>query len=617
MPPKSFSKFSQKLGLLACIGLISVQAESLAPAQKAPLGQDPSKTPVLLSFGIDDNRFVEGFEWMQNELFKGRVNPAGQGNKATFDGTPVRGTFYVIGNASHGWNWRMLYDDGHEISNHTWSHEYNMSDLNADLSLDEIHKATQYLVNDAGIPISHIYGFRTPYLAHSNDATTFQALKNLGFQYDCSLDVGTQGDYAEAGHWPGTMENGWIWYKTMATPGLWQLPHAVVPTTGPQTAQTWFKEAGFSSDGLWTKATDKGFDSGFWPKGKSGSDFLNALKWTLDASLRGTRYPIDIGLHSDYYTDQNPTAAGFSAKLAERRQALKDFLDYALSKPDVRVVRKIDVLRYLRNPAQFDQLNKSVYYDLGTSPSAPNLVDTKGIKIETDSRGSKGNLTGKLDWNYELVAASDKSYANPDNKVEAHIPVQGQQGFDMIEITYESQRPLRLRFIQPGLEAQGASFFTEVPSAFKPTTKIIRLDPTSLVQAPKAPAGSYDPAAVQTLAIGPVSLQGAHTGSVKISSLKYYSSGNMLASSQKSRSPLQSFQFQSWNDGTLALHSPYEGSGSWNLMDLQGRTVESWQGEWKQGRQSFALPQQIPGIYLLQLQQGEHQITLRITPTNL
>jgi peptidoglycan/xylan/chitin deacetylase (PgdA/CDA1 family) len=143
--------------------------------------------------GFDDNRYADGVEWVVNTLFKNRLNNAGKGNKSTFDGTPMKASFYVISNTEQKAAWRAAYDAGFEVGNHTMSHEHNCSDLSYEQNFQEIGLCSKYLVNEVGMPQSHIYGFRTPYLAFHPSNHSLKATRDLGMLYDCTLDEGTQG----------------------------------------------------------------------------------------------------------------------------------------------------------------------------------------------------------------------------------------------------------------------------------------------------------------------------------------------------------------------------------------------------------------------------------------
>jgi hypothetical protein len=54
-----------------------------------------------------------------------------------------------------------------------------------------------------------------------------------------------------------------------------------------------------------------------------------------------------LGMHSAIYTSQEATV---NASVAERKAAVVEFLNYALTHPEVRIVTTKAVLDWIRNP---------------------------------------------------------------------------------------------------------------------------------------------------------------------------------------------------------------------------------------------------------------------------
>jgi hypothetical protein len=107
----------------------------------------------------------------------------------------------------------------------------------------------------------------------------------------------------------------------------------------------------------WTSVT--GLDYNMWDiKHFTKEQFVTALKVSLDARLKGrgdakaNRAPLFIGMHSDMYAPENELVGD---KAADRRAAVEEFLNYALSyHPDIRVVPAAQVIRWMRNPVGLD-----------------------------------------------------------------------------------------------------------------------------------------------------------------------------------------------------------------------------------------------------------------------
>jgi hypothetical protein len=92
-----------------------------------------------------------------------------------------------------------------------------------------------------------------------------------------------------------------------------------------------------------------GFDFNLWVSFKmTKAEFLATMKYSLDQRLKGNRAPFLFGAHTDYYSSKY--TAPPNATVAERQAAIEEFIDYAISKPEVRVTSAKQVLDWIRNP---------------------------------------------------------------------------------------------------------------------------------------------------------------------------------------------------------------------------------------------------------------------------
>ncbi len=78
------------------------------------------------------------------------------------------------------------------------------------------------------------------------------------------------------------------------------------------------------------------------------AEFIAVLKYTLDLRLQGNRAPFTFGGHSDVYTDAYNICPNITPQ--ERREAVEEFFQYALTKPEVVVKRVEDIVKWLENP---------------------------------------------------------------------------------------------------------------------------------------------------------------------------------------------------------------------------------------------------------------------------
>ena len=98
-----------------------------------------------------------------------------------------------------------------------------------------------------------------------------------------------------------------------------------------------------------TKIT--GFDYNLIEKGITGPELSALLKYNLDLRIAGNRAPLLFGAHAANYPNEDH----------EYSKALSDFLAYATSKPAVRIVPFIDIVRWMENPQGFALNSKPSY----------------------------------------------------------------------------------------------------------------------------------------------------------------------------------------------------------------------------------------------------------------
>lgn len=346
------------------------------PSQNPPGGLKVEQVPQFVSIGFDDNSYVEEMDWIA-EYAKGLKNPAGSGNSATYDSTPVTFTFFPNSKYTEeaGEAWKKLYDAGHEIGNHTDSHphgaviDWSQGTFTPTLKTEEwdqeIDTCAEALAG-LGIAKDDMTGFRTPFLEYTN--YTFESVHKKGFAYDCSIEEGFQEGLDGTNHyWPYTLDNGSPGDKVVATfiggreevasyPGLWELPVYVLILPPDEKCEEYGIEPGFREkingyksylEGSDWKIT--GFDYNLWFTDSeepmmTPAEFTGVLKYNLDLRLSGNRAPFMLGAHIDLY------------ETAERREALEAFIEYALSKPEVRFVNMSQILAWLNDPVAVDDV---------------------------------------------------------------------------------------------------------------------------------------------------------------------------------------------------------------------------------------------------------------------
>jgi hypothetical protein len=364
-------------------------SDNVAPSKMPPGGLAVSDAPMLVSVGFDDNEYsglpntngTGGVQWVIDKLL----------TKKHQSGDPVRFSFYMATTYGATWYsesgvyvtraWHSLLAKGQAIENHTVSHATSYS-TTADQWDMEVGNASSFLtlaymdgdpnspgMYGVGVDPSHIYGFRTPFLQYND--SLFEKLKAHKVWYDCSIEEGWDADDGTGFTWPYTLDDGSPGNKLVAGmgpdligshPGLWELPPYAVIVPPDDVAAQYGVPAGLrnklSSKGL-DPASGKvtGLDYNMWYQlGMTKDEVVATLKYTLDQRLKGNRAPLLFGAHSGEYNSKwvgdpaNNPSGPVSASLADRQAAIEEFLDYALSKPEVRVRTGKEVVDWMRDP---------------------------------------------------------------------------------------------------------------------------------------------------------------------------------------------------------------------------------------------------------------------------
>jgi Polysaccharide deacetylase len=342
--------------------------DHVAWSQNPPGGLTPSQVPQFVQLGFDDNFYSglnttppSGMTWATN-FTRNLRNPAGNGNAATFDNTLVRVSFYS--NTTYITNegfvedpvllkrsWRTAITDGHEQGNHTHRHLDGGSFTVAQWD-DEIRTCNDWLTrafvpnepafsvgSGPGATLAQIEGFRSPFLSYNPNAMT--AMKAIGFTYDISVEEGWQlSDDCTNFNWPFTLDNGSPGGTAVGRPtgnqsGLWELGAA--PFCMPPALRS---QVGLS------KVTGLDYNM-FVSANFTKAQALDTLKYSLDQRLANNRAPLFVGAHTHLYTD-NVSLPNTTAQ--QRREVIEEFVAYALTKPQVRIVTGKNVINWMRNP---------------------------------------------------------------------------------------------------------------------------------------------------------------------------------------------------------------------------------------------------------------------------
>ena len=294
--------------------------------------------------------------------------------------------------------WSAAFADGHEAADHTVNH-FNGGIVPLDPDdccrarnwspaewAAEIQSCKDTLTGPTGVgaKAADVIGFRTPFLGYNDN--TFTALQSLGFVYDTTLPncFGDDEDGTNCS-WPYTLDSGSpdvdvlrqkfpasstspiSFPEVTAHPGLWELPPTTLVLPPDSEAAKYAFTPGLRDrvaalaplpyPSLYEASTGKiaGLDYTLLMDAKVTGDEMRAiLSYNLDLHLAGNRAPIVFVAHAHLYAfssakdnPDTPTAAARDA----RWKGLTEFILYAASKPDVRLVSTKEVLRWVQDAA--------------------------------------------------------------------------------------------------------------------------------------------------------------------------------------------------------------------------------------------------------------------------
>jgi peptidoglycan/xylan/chitin deacetylase (PgdA/CDA1 family) len=344
------------------------------------------------------------------KYYLGKHNPSRKGKMAEFDDAPIRTTFfdtsvYMVdssrkvlgGNAGEdqqGRNraaWQSALAAGYEMADHTVNH-FNGGTVPAgkedccraqdwDIAhwIAEIASCRTLLTDPRfGLGAKDVIGFRAPYLSY-NDAM-FSSLQKLGFVYDSSLPNCFADDEDGTNcSWPYLLDHGSPDAETLAHKlrasntrhpillplvgnhrGLWELPITTLIIPPDAVASKYYFKTGLRdrikshAASLFEPSSGKiiGVDYRLLIEaGVTGDEMRAILEYNLDLHLSGNRSPLVFVAHSHLYAFSTPEDNPDTPSDAERKarwKGLTEFIAYALTKPEVRVVAGKDIIEWMR-----------------------------------------------------------------------------------------------------------------------------------------------------------------------------------------------------------------------------------------------------------------------------
>lgn len=133
------------------------------------------KRPQLIVFTHDDNTDPLSAKYV-NEILKAHRNP---------NGCKIKGVFFTTASLSNCSTVLSLYNNGHEIAEHTKNHyDLYRKTKSYEAKENQILGGRDYIVS-CGVPKDDVVGHRSPYLSSSSEVR--KILNENGYLYDATI----------------------------------------------------------------------------------------------------------------------------------------------------------------------------------------------------------------------------------------------------------------------------------------------------------------------------------------------------------------------------------------------------------------------------------------------
>ena len=306
-------------------------------ATRDPPVQDP---PQFISLQFDDS--IQASVMPQaNGLFANRRNP---------NGCPAKATWFAQAWYSDPFLATKWYAEGNEIADHSVTHTPPST-----FSYEEFEGFRAWANGLAGIPRGQIKGGRFPLRNYTVEA--FNNLRKMGFEWDATLAAS-----ANERIWPYTMDYGvvtdcggqmGICGKQLDAKGLWEVPMYSV-------------QGGPGGTHLMDVFNDPSISNPMDPE-----EVTNIYRSTFDSHYANGRVPFGVYLHPVWIGPANPPSI---PEGSAKRKALNDFLDYAMSRPNVWMVTPSQLIQYMKNPVSASELGSQPYMQCNPNPAPPTNI---------------------------------------------------------------------------------------------------------------------------------------------------------------------------------------------------------------------------------------------------
>ncbi|KAJ8304906.1 hypothetical protein KUTeg_018489 [Tegillarca granosa] len=294
------------------------------------------QVPQMVFFTFDDAIAPQVANFYRKLFDSKRKNP---------NGCPVKMTLFISHANTVYRIVREFYNKGMEIGAHSVSHK----NMNKRTFKNEAKRQKENLARKAGVPISKIKGWRSPFLKPLGDIQP-NTLKELGYDYDATLTIG-KSDLQSNAPIPFTLDYGWP-YRCKIKPcprtshkGFWEVPVVTLMD---------YKE---DYECVYV-------DGCTFPPPNEDAAFKFLWK-NFESYYNNNRAPFGINMHASwfYYPD--------------RLRAMDRFIKELGKLNDVYIVSVSQVISWLRQPTPLSQIDSFEPWGCGLKPAKKNLTVAK------------------------------------------------------------------------------------------------------------------------------------------------------------------------------------------------------------------------------------------------
>ena len=221
-------------------------------------------------------------------------------------------------------------------------------------SYEEIEGFRAWATTLAGIPRGKITGVRFPLLNYSVDSLNM--LADMGFTYDSSLAASPNEKF-----WPYTLDNGAatdcggilsVCGKSLKAKGLWEVPMYTIEGADGIHLMDPYNDPSLASP-------------------NSPATVLNDYKTTFDRHIKNGNAPFGVYLHPVWFGPAIPPSIPDGTA---KGKAISDFLDYAMSQPNVWMITPSQLVAYMKNPVSAAEIGNQPYMRCNPQPAPPTTI---------------------------------------------------------------------------------------------------------------------------------------------------------------------------------------------------------------------------------------------------